>query len=112
MTRGKSRSFKEEEQTDSRGVKLGTGVAYDDVYAGGGDDDGEYVSELPTMDEEKKMHADEVRAREDMEELDEGRVANHPSTLAATKGGKVRARSRNLVQNCHATIVSLTLLPR
>mmetsp|Transcript_103484 Transcript_103484/g.299412 ORF Transcript_103484/g.299412 Transcript_103484/m.299412 type:complete len:1271 (+) Transcript_103484:141-3953(+) len=75
----------EEEQNGDRGVKLGTGVAYDDVYAGGGDD-GEYVSELPTLDEEKRLHADNIKAREDLEELDEGRAGNHPSTLAATRG--------------------------
>lgn len=81
----------EEEQKDDRGVKLGTGVGYDDVYAGGGDDS-EYVSELPTLDEEKRMFAEGSRARQDIEELDEGRASNHPSTLASTKaGGKVRA---------------------
>lgn len=84
----KGRSSKGEEQADDRGVKLGTGVVYDDVYAGGGDD-AEYVSELPTLDEEKRMHADGIRAREDMEELDEGRAGNHPSTLAASRTGKV-----------------------
>lgn len=76
----------EEEQKDDRGVKLGTGVGYDDVYAGGGDDS-EYVSELPTLDEEKRMFAEGSRAREDIEELDEGRASNHPSTLASTKAG-------------------------
>lgn len=89
------------EQHDSRGVKLGTGVGYDDVYAGGGDD-GEYVSELPTLDEEKRMHADGVRAREDMEELDEGRAGNHPSTLAATRAGKV-SRMKHL-SSCSSSV--------
>lgn len=73
------------EQGDTRGVKLGTGVAYDDIYAGSGEN-AEYVSELPTPDEEKRMHAEGVRAKEDEEELDEGRESNHPSTLASRIG--------------------------
>jgi splicing factor 3B subunit 1 len=93
----KGRTAKDDESTqkDDRGVKLGTGVGYDDVYGGGGDDN-EYVSELPTLDEEKRMLAESARAREDMEDLDEGRASNHPSTLAATKaGGKVRTVQRD-----------------
>lgn len=82
-------SGREDERNEERGVKLGTGIVYDDVYAaGGGDDDGQYVSELPTLDEERRMHADDVRAREDLEDLDEGRVNHHPSTLAAGRGTK------------------------
>jgi hypothetical protein len=68
---------------DDRGLRFGTGVAYDDAYAGG--EDSEYVTSLPTLDEENKMLRDDshVRAKEDMEDLDEGRVSSHPSTLAA-----------------------------
>jgi hypothetical protein len=87
-----SRQKDEESNEDSRGgVKLGTGVAYDDVYGEGTRDDGEYVSELPTLDEEQELDAaGNLRVREDLEELDEGRVASHPSTLSALPG-KVRS---------------------
>lgn len=74
-----------DENGSSRGVKLGTGVVYDDIYAGGAENT-EYISELPTLDEEKRMHEADVRAKEDMEELDEGRESNHPSTLASRIG--------------------------
>lgn len=69
---------------DDRGLKFGTDVVYDDAYAGAGGDS-EYVSSLPTLDEERKMHARGLREREDVEELDEGRLSNHPSTLASSK---------------------------
>jgi splicing factor 3B subunit 1 len=65
---------------DDRGSKFGTGVAYDDAYAAGNEDT-EYVTSLPTMDEELKMRGEDVHVREDMEELDEGRVSSHPSTM-------------------------------
>ena len=81
-----------EESTDGRGgVRFGTGIGYDDAYAGpvsaGGDDD--YVSALPTLDEERKMMADDedVRVREREEFDDAGRVGGgmHPSTMASSK---------------------------
>lgn len=82
-------SAREDEPNDDRGVKLGTGIVYDDVYAAGGSvDDGEYVTELPTLDEERRMYADDARVREDLEDLDEGRVNHHPSTLAAGRATK------------------------
>jgi hypothetical protein len=76
---------------DDRGLKFGTDVAYSDVYGGAGDDDSEFVTSLPTEDEELKIFGDEiVRDREQMEDLDEGRISNHPSTLAASiASGKV-----------------------
>jgi len=82
----------DEESTDGRGgVRFGTGIAYDDAYAGpvsaGGDDD--YVSALPTLDEERKMMADDedIRAKEREEFDDAGRVGGgmHPSTMASSK---------------------------
>jgi hypothetical protein len=78
---------KQDDQKDDRGLKFGTDVVYDDAYGGGGES--EYVTSLPTLDEEKKIYGEGVRAKEEMEELDEGRVSNHPSTLAASKRGKV-----------------------
>lgn len=66
---------------DDRGVAFGTGVAYDDAY--GADGGTEYVSELPTMDEER---------RGELEELDdEGRVSSHPSTMMAASNREVSA---------------------
>ena len=74
-----------EETTDPRGgVKFGISMANDD-------DDGEYVTELPTLDEERRMmHGngeDAVRAREMAEMDDAGRARGsrggvHPSTMA------------------------------
>ncbi|GFH54418.1 splicing factor 3B subunit 1 [Chaetoceros tenuissimus] len=73
--------------TDSRGgVKFGTNVAYDDAYGSTGHDN-EYVSALPTLDEERKMMADDdVRAREREEMEDAGRVGGmHPSSMNSMK---------------------------
>ena len=71
---------------EDRGLKFGTDVAYGDVYdAGGGGGDSEFVSSLPTEEEERVMFAGEsVRAKEQMEDLDEGRVSRHPSTRASS----------------------------
>ena len=79
------RSKKGEETDDRGGLKFGAGVAYGDVYGAGGDGDSEFVSSLPTEEEERKMFGgDSVRAREQQEDLDEGRVSSHPSTMAAS----------------------------
>ena len=74
---------------DDRGVRFGTGVAYDDAYGGGGE--AEYETSLPTIDEERKMLRDgsDVIVREALEDLDEGRVSSHPSTLVAMRKGEV-----------------------
>lgn len=73
-------------ESDSRGgTQFGAGGSYDDScgVAGG---DGGYVKELPTMEEERRMLAGgSVRAREEAEELDEGRVSYHPSTMKAAR---------------------------
>jgi hypothetical protein len=76
------------DESGTKGLKFGTGGAYDDNYAGAGGDE-EYVDALPTPDEERKLSGEDVRAREAAEELDEGRVSSHPSTLASSKA-KVR----------------------
>jgi len=66
--------------TDGRGgVAFGTGIAYDDVYGSG---EGDFVKELPTMEEE---HAAMGEDRQEMEMLDEGRLSSHPSTIAAAQ---------------------------
>jgi splicing factor 3B subunit 1 len=54
---------------DGRGIRFGEGVGYDDGY---GDNDDEFVSELPTAEEE---NADED------EEIDEGNARSHPSSI-------------------------------
>lgn len=67
-----SKEGDEKEPTDDRGIAFGKAIG-DDAFYG---DSQEYVSELPTMDEERK----------EAEELDdEGRVSSHPSTMAATR---------------------------
>jgi splicing factor 3B subunit 1 len=88
---------------DDRGLRFGTGVAYDDAYAGG--EDSEYVTSLPTLDEENKMLRDDshVRAKEDMENLDEGRVSSHPSTLAAK--GQVNTTSYPISTNFQKILI-------
>ena len=86
-----SNSNGDAEKNDDRGVRFGTGVAYDDAYGGvGGDAD--YNTSLPTLDEERKMlrGGADAMEREALEDLDEGRVSSHPSTLAAMKKGEVR----------------------
>jgi hypothetical protein len=75
------------EEPGTKGLKFGTGVAYDDYGGTGGDE--EYVDALPTPDEERKMRGEDVRAREAVEELDEGRVSSHPSTLSSSSKAKV-----------------------
>ena len=95
---------------DDRGISFGAAGGYDDAYNAGGDDDGEYVSELPTAEEERKLMGD-VRAREAAEELDEGRAASsHPSTLAASKAkvSTVEVASRCFTYNSQNKFVSLT----
>ncbi|KAL7580087.1 hypothetical protein ACA910_012851 [Epithemia clementina (nom. ined.)] len=67
-----SKGPNENETCDDRGIQFGTAVAYDDAYALGGDNDA-YVSELPTGEEEGLYQDDNIRAREQGEELDEGR---------------------------------------
>jgi hypothetical protein len=78
-------------KNDDRGLKFGTDVVYSDVYGGADGEDSEFLTSLPTEEEERKMFGEEsVRVREQMEDLDEGRVSSHPSTLAASKAsGKV-----------------------
>jgi splicing factor 3B subunit 1 len=86
------------EESGIKGLKFGTGGAYDDNYAGAGGDE-EYVSALPTPDEERKLSGEDVRAREAAEELDEGRLSSHPSTLASSKA-KVRDTSATIKFAC------------
>ena len=72
--------------TDSRGgIKFGTGISYDDAYGSGiNDSNDEFVTSLPTLEEERNMYDDNVKYREEMEYEDEGRLnSSHPSTLAA-----------------------------
>lgn len=72
-----STGAKEQEKNDRGGMKFGADTAYDS--------DSEYVSALPTDAEERMMLAGQnVKAREQVEYLDEGRVSAHPSTLAAS----------------------------
>ena len=83
------------------GVRFGTSVAFDDAYgaagaAAGAAGEGDFVTSLPTEEEERAMELEgdggdddgnaRTRAREEMELVDEGRVGvAHPSTMAAMK---------------------------
>jgi splicing factor 3B subunit 1 len=90
VTRSQS---KKQEKQDDRGIAFGTDVVFDDAYGaeGGGD---EYVEALPTAEEERRMmEGDDVKAREDEEMMDEGRISSHPSTMAAAKRKQVRLLS-------------------
>jgi splicing factor 3B subunit 1 len=69
--------IKEEGVKDDRGIAFGKAIGYED------DDVQEYVSELPTVDEEET-------------EADEGRISSHPSTMMAT-----RSDVSNLNDNGH-----------
>ncbi|CAJ1969268.1 unnamed protein product [Cylindrotheca closterium] len=79
-----NKNEKSDDNGGGRGVKFGTDVVYDDSYAAGGDES-EYVSSLPTEEEERLMQAKGVSEREELDNFDEGRVSNHPSTLAASR---------------------------
>jgi hypothetical protein len=69
---------------DDRGLKFGTEVVFDDAYGATGEES-EFVSSLPTEEEERRMLEEEsVYAREQLEDVDEGRVSSHPSTMAAS----------------------------
>ena len=79
-------AFGKEKTTDDRGgLKFGADADYGS--------DSEYASALPTDEEERQLLAEEdVRAREGIETLDEGRVSTHPSTLSATNKASSAAR--------------------
>ncbi len=74
------------EDGDKNGISFGTGVAYDDAY-GAESNGGDYVSSLPTLDEERRMMMDDddKDAGRLAEMEDAGRVGSHPSTLTAMK---------------------------
>lgn len=85
----------EDPKEDDRGIRFGSGVGYDDGYgATEGDDD--YISELPTAEEE---------AGED-DEVDEGNARSHPSSIIGRQ--LVRAREFPLAQFqlCSNTFIS------
>lgn len=75
---------------DDRGIRFGTGIAYDDVAFAAGGDEPEYVHELPTEAEEE-------------DDVDEGRVSSHPSTRAVVSSW----RKESAVVNSTSTNVPL-----
>jgi hypothetical protein len=81
-SKGNGNTSKSNGTTDGKGgVAFGTSVVYTDAYNNDMGDD-EFVTSLPTAEEEAMME-DGVKAREEEEMLDEGRVGGfHPSTLA------------------------------
>lgn len=71
-------------QHDSRGgIAFGADTGTYEI--GGGINSDEFVTELPTTEEERRMMSGGVHEKEEAEELDEGRVQYHPSTMAATR---------------------------
>lgn len=79
----RSQAKKQTKQEDDRGIAFGTEAVYDDVYGGG---NGEFVEALPTAEEERRLlEGDDIKAREDEEMMDEGRVSSHPSTMVAQR---------------------------
>lgn len=88
MSNNKERSNKEEVTDGRGGIRFGTAIAYDDAYASATAMD-EFVTELPTLDEERKILQDfdvddPVRAREKAELYDEGRIGSATHTSTAT----------------------------
>jgi len=82
---------KKETNDGGGGLKFGA-----DAY----DSDPDYVSALPTDAEERMMLAGEnVKARERVEYLDEGRASNHPSTRAATNKAKASEENDDPFKN-------------
>lgn len=95
MPTNNKESSEKEELVDGRGgIRFGTGIAYDDAYASATTVD-EYVTELPTPDEERKLWEERnydtsVRAREKAELDDEGRIGGmHPSSAANVRVSSV-----------------------
>lgn len=77
--------------SDDRGLKFGTDVVFDDAYGATGEES-EFVSSLPTEEEERRMFEGEsVRVREAKESFDEGRVSSHPSTMAGSSNVSLSA---------------------
>mmetsp|Transcript_12057 Transcript_12057/g.25397 ORF Transcript_12057/g.25397 Transcript_12057/m.25397 type:complete len:1275 (+) Transcript_12057:135-3959(+) len=76
---------KETAHDDRGGMKFGADTSYDS--------DSEYVSALPTEEEERMLlNGESLKAREKIEHLDEGRLSNHPSTLAVTNKASAAAQ--------------------
>mmetsp|Transcript_21929 Transcript_21929/g.52190 ORF Transcript_21929/g.52190 Transcript_21929/m.52190 type:complete len:1275 (+) Transcript_21929:75-3899(+) len=75
MTSASNPSRSKKMTNDNRGgLKFGADTSYDS--------DSEYISALPTADEERRLLAGEsVKGREENEYLDDGVMSNHPSTL-------------------------------
>lgn len=86
MTSSSDAAADTKKMTDDRGgLKFGADADYGS--------DSEYVSALPTDEEEQRILAGEdVRAREQIEHMDEGRASNHPSTLASMNKASSAAR--------------------
>ena len=86
----------DDDTNTKNGIEFGTGAGYDNDDA----NDGEYVTSLPTLDEERRMMRDDDDDYDDKrraEMNDEGRVggssrgSSHPSTLAGMKVSQRRS---------------------
>lgn len=82
-------SDKKDQARSTKGVAFGTGIEYDDAYGDHGDGGSEFVSSLPTDEEERRfMNDDGVRAREEEELNDTGRISQRKSSRGG-RGQKV-----------------------
>ena len=88
-TKGENKNTNDDDNNDDeRG-----GLTFGEKDTSYDSDSAEYVSSLPTEKEERRILAGEnVRAREEIEDIDEGRKSNHPSTLASSNKASSAAK--------------------
>lgn len=87
---------------DKGGIQFGTNIAYDDAYASN-KNNGEYVTSIPTMEEERRLMMDEnvtnpYERRRIAEMEDAGRTSTsrgHPSTMARDENENEASSSDN-----------------
>ena len=88
---------------DRGGLKFGADTAYDS--------DSEYISALPTDEEERMLLAAEnVKAREKREYLDEGMASNHPSTLATSSDTSSGGREVSTIYSCNRLWMLISMI--
>jgi hypothetical protein len=87
-TKGENKNTNDDDNDDERG-----GLTFGEKDTSYDSDSAEYVSSLPTEEEERRiLDGENVRAREEIEDLDEGRKSNHPSTLASSNKASSAAK--------------------
>jgi hypothetical protein len=105
-TKGENKNKNTNDDNDNDNDERG-GLTFGEKDTSYDSDSAEYVSSLPTEEEERKILAGEnVRAREEIEDLDEGRKSNHPSTLASSNKASSAAKEVSVVAVVVAVLVS------